>query len=92
MPAMPVAIMGTLNSHSGPLVATGAKLLVSGAMTGLFGDPFLPKCVTPSHTGSTLAPVTRKLLVTGRMIAAQGDLCSCSALVVGPLGVKLLVL
>jgi hypothetical protein len=99
---VPVAVYGDLALHvpvpvvpMGALIATGAKLMVSGKIVGVSGDlhmpHLLPKPIHPSIPfGTVLSYPIHKLMVSGRYVAASGDILSCTAFLIGT-GAKLVV-
>ena len=91
----PVAVFGDSSSHSGALVATGAKLMVTGKIVGVAADKhtphLLPPPVHPTITfGLVVSSPISKLMVSGKYVAAMSDVLTCSGTLVAT-GVKLMV-
>ena len=84
-----VAVLGDTSSHTGALVATGAKLTVSGIIIGVAGDIHIPH--VPVHASTVVPAPQHKLTVSGITVAALGDVLSCSATLIGT-GAKLTVI
>jgi len=73
----PVTVEGDTSTHTGVLIATGVKLLVSGLPVGVVGDLSMVHPIPTTHPFGVIAPIPHKLMVSGFYVGVNGDIMIC---------------